>query len=371
MLSGLSRVLLGVGILGASIVCVLGGTIQPLWAAPLSPGDTIRVVVNPDGSDFSGLYLVGPDGNLDLPYLPPLPAAGEEASQVQADLAQLLVNQQLFRAGQLQVAVTVVRWAPIRVAVAGAVFYPGQVLINEPSSTQGQYQTLPPPSQVSGAYASDRYLTAAILAAGGVTPYADVHHIELIRAGHIKTFDLSGAFTGQPVPQVPLEARDQIFVPTLNTFQDDLVRPSDITLSGVRVFLSNLTVPATSNSGSAINAQSTGFSYGSRFSQAVVSANCTGGTPGTNAGRRAVLVHTDRLTGKITYTDRSIQSLIHDHKDDDTGNPFLMEGDGVACYDSRVSTIRDVFRALGDILNPFDILRNIITPNSSNSAPLF
>ena len=82
------------------------------------------------------------------------------------------------------------------------------------------------------------------------------------------------------------------------------------------------------------------------------SLNCAGGTDITNAKRRAILVRTNRLTGETTYLERGVEELIRDsHNNDD--NPFLMPRDGVACYDSLVTNTHDIFKIIGDIINPF------------------
>ncbi|MGL6343765.1 MAG: polysaccharide biosynthesis/export family protein, partial [Waterburya sp.] len=89
-----------------------------------------------------------------------------------------------------------------------------------------------------------------------------------------------------------------------------------------------------------------------------ISVNCAGGTEVTNAHRHAVLVRVNRLTGETTHVDRSVEDLLRDsHNDKD--NPFLMPKDGVACYDSTVTNIRDIFKTLSDILNPFNLLEKL------------
>ncbi len=137
----------------------------------------------------------------------------------------------------------------------------------------------------------------------------------------------------------------QIIVPAAGRFQPELMRPSLITPPGIKVFVSNLTVPASSNSTSAVGNDEEGitFPYGARFSQAAIAINCAGGTKAINAHRKAVLVRVNRLTGETTYLDRSVEDLLHNsHNDED--NPFLMPRDGVACYDSTLTNTRDVLK---------------------------
>ncbi|BAB73993.1 polysaccharide biosynthesis/export family protein [Anabaena sp. FACHB-709] len=322
----------------------------PCLALPLSPGDRLKVSI-PEGQEFSGIFEVNLEGNLEIPYLPPLLVAGLEPGEVQMNLKTALIERGFFQPSFLQVSVNVVQWSPIVVFVSGSTFLPGRVMINELSP--GEKTQAPVP--VTGQYPPNRYLAAAIRDAGGVTPTADIKNVQLIRNGETRTIDLSGILTGEPFEDVPLIAGDRIIVPDSGKMNNDLVRPSQITPTGVKVFLSNLTVPATGNGASSISRDATSFHYGARFSHAVVGANCAGGTRGTNAGRKAILVTTDQLTGKTSYLERRVDDILM-RSTDDTNNPFLKANDSVACYDSRVVQFRDVIQT---ILSPIPILRDL------------
>ncbi|CAN1211941.1 Polysaccharide export protein [Tumidithrix helvetica PCC 7403] len=326
----------------------------PTNALPLSAGDRISITI-PFGEPFTGSYEVNLDGTLKLPYLKPLSVSGLEPTEVEQKLYTILTTERYFQPNFLRVSVAVLDWAPVQVVVSGAVYEPSRVLINQPNKDE---QRTPKLTFISGDYAPKRYLTSAIQGSGGITPYADIKNIQVFRGDREITIDLSGIFTGEPVQDLPLIAGDRVIVPTLDKFQNELMRPTQITPPGVKVLLSNLTVPATSNASASVNKDSTGFPYGARFSQAVVAANCAGGTPSTNANRRAVLVHTDRLTGKTYTYDRSIEELLRDSTDN-TNNPFLQSDDGVACYDSSVSDVRDITRSILDFINPFAAIINL------------
>jgi polysaccharide biosynthesis/export protein len=323
----------------------------PAWSLPLSPGDRLKIAI-PEGELFQGIYEVNLDGTLKIPYLSSIPVAGLEPSQVEKVLKQEFIKAELFNPEFVQVSVQVNEWAAIQVSVAGATFQPGRVIINQRSP-----EDLANGIQASGDYPPQRFLTAALQSAGGIMPNADVKNIQLIRNGQKTTFDFSGVFNGETVAEVPLIAGDQIIVPDVGHFQNELVRPSQITIPGLRVFLSNLTQPSTSNSSSSIDKDSSAFVYGSRFSQAVVAANCAGGSA-QNAKRRAVLVRTDRMTGETMAIDRPVEDLLRATNNDET-NPFLMPDDGVACYDSKTTNLRGVAQALGEIFSPFSLLFNL------------
>lgn len=321
-------------------------------ALPLSPGDRLEVSI-PKEAYFSRVYEVNEEGNLEIPYLGVMSVAGLEPAHVEDKLAYALVHKGFFPPNTLQMTIQVIEWSPITVHVAGELFQPGAMQINLPYYPE-ESAVSPDANQITGEFPYRRYLTDALEAAGGVLPTANVKEIRLIRDGKERIFDLSGALTGEPLNNIPLIAGDRIIVPAAERFQAELVRPSAITRPGIKVFVSNLTVPSTSNATSSINNMEEGitFPYGARMSQAVIATNCAGGTKATNADRKAILVRVDRLTGETTHMERDVEDLLRDsHNNDD--NPLLMPKDGVACYDSGVTNTRDIFQLLGDIINPF------------------
>lgn len=331
---------------------------QPLEAIPLSPGDRIRLLI-PEGELFNGVYEVNTDGTISIPYLAPVPVVGLELTNIQELIKTQLISKKYFQPEFLQISVTPLALAPIAVNVSGETFQTGRVLINNRSAEVRAQQL----TQTSGDYAPDRFLTSALRGAGGVTPTADITKISIIRQNKQLTVDLSGIFNGEPVEDIPLIAGDTIIVPKRDTIDPRIVRPSQITPPGITVFLSNLTVPASSNSSSAIGKDASSFPYGSRFSQAVFAANCVGGNTPTNAPRRAVLVRTDRPSGETVAIDRSVEDLIRNSKDQ-IANPFLMPQDSIACYDSTVTEVRGILEFVGDILNPIKLIRDIFGGSS-------
>jgi polysaccharide biosynthesis/export protein len=316
-------------------------------ALPLSPGDRIKISI-PEGDLFNGTYEVNLDGTLNLPYLQPMSIAGLEPTEVEKNVTSALVTNQLFNPSFARTTVQVVEWAPIQVNVAGAAFQPGRVLINE-RSPEARAQK----NQASGDYPPDRFLSAAIRSAGGVLPNADIQSVKLIRKGREQTYDLTSIFKGESFDDVPLMAGDRIVIPNLAEANNELVRPSQITLQNVKVFLSNLAQA----SNAPTSKDPTVFVYGSRFTQAVIAAGCAGGNI-TNSKRRAVLVRTDRMTGQTQVVDRPVEELLR-KPNDDTANPYLMPDDGIACYDSKTTNVRGVAEALSTIFSPFSLLFNL------------
>ncbi|MBE9009889.1 polysaccharide export protein [Pseudanabaenaceae cyanobacterium LEGE 13415] len=326
----------------------------PSWSLPLSPGDRIKLTI-PEGELFNGTYEVNLDGTLNIPHLQPIKVAGLEPPEIEQTLTTAFINNKLFNPAFIQTSVQVVEWAPIQVNVSGATFQTGRILINQRTPDARSRIT-----QASGDYSPERFLTAAIRAAGGVMPNADIQNVQLIRNGKARSIDLSGVLEGDNFNDVPLMAGDRIVVPDAGKFQNQLVRPSQITIEGVRIFLSNLTQPAAGNAGNAsagISRDATAFKYGSRLSQAVIAGNCAGGSV-SNSRRRAVLVRTDRMTGKTQVVDRAIEDLLR-NSTEDTNNPLLLPDDGIACYDSKSTNLRGVAETLSTIFSPFTLLFNL------------
>jgi polysaccharide biosynthesis/export protein len=326
----------------------------PSFALPLSPGDRVKISI-PEGAEFSGIFEVNLEGNLEIPYLNSLPVVGLEPEQVEENLTTALVDGAFFKRSFLQVSLKVVQWGPVEVFVSGATFLPGRVFINEPSPAEKTQ----PPLLVAGQYPPNRYLAAAIRDAGGVKPNADIKNIQLVRDGETRTIDLSGMLTGEPFTDIALIAGDRIIVPDAGKIDNGLMRSSPITPGGVKVFLSNLTVPAPGNAISDIGKDSSSLTYGSRLSHAVAAANCAGGTRGTNAERQALLVTTEQLTGKTSYLKRQVNDILT-NSTNDLNNPFLQSNDIVVCYDSKVVEFRDVIQSIiSPIISPINFLRDL------------
>lgn len=321
---------------------------------PLSIGDRVQVHVT-EGEEVSGVYEIGLGGGFTVPFLGFVEAHGLTTQELEDHLSDLLINQRIFRPGAVYLSVTVQEWSQVDVFVSGATFDPGRVTINRQNAEFRNFQQ----AHVSGDYAKDRLLSTALVAAGGVRPDADISRIQVVRSGEVSTVDLSGLFDGRQAEDMPLAAGDQIIVPSTGYFDGRLVRRSQLTPPGIRIFISTLIVRATHNSAAAIDEHATSVPYGTRFLRGLVSSNCVGGTQLTNAGRRAILISTNPITGRTEVIERSIQQLVSDPDRDDI-NPYLMPGDGIACYDSDVTNFREVLATVTETILPFAALKTLL-----------
>ncbi len=326
--------------------------VLPRWSdlrPPLSPGDRLKVSVH-NGEDFSGLFEVDIDGTINIPYLPSLQVAGNGVEDAKETICAALVAARLFRPERVWVSARVQQWAPVQVHVSGAVFNSGMVTVNVRNSEERAQKS----TQDSGDFPPDRMLPAALRTAGGVRPDAAVDRIILIRNGKKQIINLAGIIDGVPIPHVPLMTGDSIVVPTTGRMSRKLLVPSVITTPGIRIFLSNLTVPAEGNAISAIGKNATSLPYGSRLINALTSANCFGGTQTTNASRHAVLVRTNPLNDKQEVETRSFQELLT-APDNEKINVFLMPNDSIGCYDSGFTNIRDIAKMIYELVLPFSL----------------
>ena len=331
------------------------GVLKQYRHLPLSPGDLVNIEIS-EGEEFSGKYIVNHNGMLTLPYMPPLQVNGYDIFQVEERLKLHLIMNEIFRPQGLKASVRPLEWAAIQVYVKGAVFNPGRQLIN-------QRKPDAPERAMYGQYPAKRYLSEAIRSASGARPDADLEKVILVRHGWKTTVDLSGIFDGGATIDMPLIAGDQVVVPTKKCFQPELVRPSQITPKGIRMFISNLIQPAPGNAATANGKYSSNVPYGTRLLQAAVSGNCVGGIQLTNATRKVILVSQNPLTGQSEVIERSIEALMRG-SDRDKVNPYILPNDAIACYDSNVTNARDIASFISEVANPIKLFWPSLIPGS-------
>jgi protein involved in polysaccharide export with SLBB domain len=316
----------------------------------LSPGDLLDVQLE-NGEGFNGNYVIDNGGLIKIPFIGTIEAAGDTTNSLETRIEMALIRAQIFQAASATVTIHVLNWSSIEIGVAGAVFEPGTVLINNklPSSLSDKHVN------ASGDYSTTRLMSEAIRAASGIRPDAKLDQIILLRNGWQIQVDLTGMLTGGAVKDYPLVAGDRIIVPSTGCFQPNLVRPSQITPKGFRVFMSNLIDSSGDNSSAGIGRYATSLPYGTRLLQGAISANCVGGKAWTNAPRRVVLASKNPITGETQVIERSVEDLIRMPNQSET-NPYLMPNDAIACYDSTVTNFRDIAGTLADILIPIKLL---------------
>ena len=317
---------------------------------PLSPGDMVDIAME-NGDGFNGRYVLDNSGLLLMPIIEPIQGAGLSVELLAKEIELALVRKQIFRPATAMVSVKVIHLASIEVPVTGAVFQPGRTSING----KNDYSKTGERIEAFGDFSNKRTLSEALRAASGVRPDAKIDQVILVRGGWQIEVDMTGILSGQAVNDIPLIAGDQLIVPSTGCFQPHLVRPSQITPKGFRVFMSNLIDSSLSNSSAAVGRYSTNLPYGTRLLQAAVSANCVGGKEWTNASRKIVLASVNPITLQTQVVERSVEQLMRGSNRESI-NPYLMPNDALACYDSSVTNMRDVARTLFDIVSPLALI---------------
>ncbi|NDW32430.1 polysaccharide biosynthesis/export family protein [Salipiger sp. PrR007] len=306
----------------------------------LTRGDLLDIRVEQDET-FNGSYEVSRDGTIRLPFLDAIPAQGRTVDEIEDRLAAALIAEE-FYGDRPRISVRVLDLAPVSVGVSGAVFEPHRIEVGALGADQRDGVRI----SAMGASTEARNLSAALRAAGGVRPDADISAIELRRGGQLYKLDMRGVFEGENVVDVMLVTGDEIRVPSRQCFQEDLMRPSPISPPGVSLYLSNLTQPASSNAQSAVGREVREVPWGTRYMQAVVDTNCVGGPRATSADRSAVLFSRNPVTGVSAVIERNIEDLLR-RADRDDYDPYLLPGDSIACYDSTVTNLTEVAKLLG------------------------
>ncbi|MEP3346657.1 MAG: polysaccharide biosynthesis/export family protein [Litoreibacter sp.] len=312
----------------------------PLLGEKLSRNDLVQVTIEGD-EVLSGTFVISRDGDLKLPYLAPVRAQGRSTQQIETDLSAALISAQYYDAAP-RLTVRISDFASVTVGVKGAVFEPHAVQVGGMRGDEmdrGRQGAM-------GASTEARNLSAALRAAGGIRPDADLSAVELHRQGQVYRMDLRGVFDGTDPTDIMMLTGDEIIVKSRQCFQDDLMRPSPISPPGVSLFLSNLTQPATGNAISAIGRDVREVPYGTRYMQAVVDTNCVGGVKTTNANRSAILFSRNPITGVSLVIERNIEKLLR-RGDRDDYDPYVLPGDSIACYDSKVISVAEIGRVMG------------------------
>lgn len=321
-------------------------TLGALGAADhlLAPGDRVLVDVLGDPDGLSGTYTVDANGTIALGTIAPVSAEALRPDQFEQALRSALVSEGLVRPLSSAVRVRLAEASGVSVSVSGAVFQSGQVRPGErsPEARVGQKE-----GELSGDANPSRTVSAAIRAAGGVRPDADIGSVYLVRGNRFAAIDMTGLLQGHRVSDPVVTSGDQIIVPTTSCFREELVRPSPLTQLGIKVHMSNLTRSANNNAGAGIGEKTGSLPYGTRLLQGLVAMNCVGGSY-MQSDRRAILISRNPRNGQSIVIERDIEKLVRSANRDDA-DPYLMPGDALACYDSRWTNFREALGLVGDV----------------------
>ena len=68
-----------------------------------------------------------------------------------------------------------------------------------------------------------------------------------------------------------------------------------------------------------------------------------------------MLVRTDPISGQAQALERPIRELLRSPAEMAV-HPYVMPNDSIACYDSGVTNLREIARAIADVLLPIVLL---------------
>ena len=154
----------------------------------LSPGDVVKLTF-PGAADFNQTQKIRADGNITLPIVGEVRAAGKTLTQFQSELVQLY-KAQLTNSDVL----VTLESALIQVYITGAVGHPGKIAFERPTT-----------------------ILQAIMEAGGPTEFGSLANVKIVRleGGQQRTFslDLRSTMAGATTRAAYVKDGDVISVP--------------------------------------------------------------------------------------------------------------------------------------------------------------
>lgn len=177
----------------------------------LRPGDAVKIAVFRD-TELTGEYLIDSRGQLQIPGLGVIQAAGLDPDQLKTSIRQALIQ---LGTTNPQIAVQPL----VRVSVLGEVRNPALYPV-DPGISLIQLLTI----------------------AGGPTPQANLRKTRVVREGHVFEVDLESALTGSASGRIVLYSNDVVVVPKKTGFTRETLQ---ILLSLTTVALSIATFAVT------------------------------------------------------------------------------------------------------------------------------
>lgn len=158
---------------------------------PLGPGDELELEVVGEAT-MSGIFRVGPDGAVEVPFAGRVPVAGFTVEEASRALTAHLGSTVLRRP---QVVLRVARAASREVEVSGGVSKPGMYPLADGVVT----------------------VRALVVRAGGLVDLsvtrAEIHRDGVNGTRSVLEVDLERIYNGEPSADVPLQPRDRLYVP--------------------------------------------------------------------------------------------------------------------------------------------------------------
>lgn len=305
----------------------------------LKPGDEVQLTVL-GFPDLSGPQTILADGTLQIPLVGSLAVEGLTPSQVVEKLTVALGPY----VRRPQVGLTLLNIRPLQISVTGEVRRPGAHILTVPDSEDGDDDSTPDELQT---------LSYALIAAGGVTPDADLRNIIVRRQLSPSEADLLGdrdhykeirvdlwslIQEGDLASDVRIYHDDEIVVPTASLVTTEQEQLLSSTLAPVSV--------SVQVAGEVLRPGQLNLAANADVSTAVIAAG--GFTEDANEEQIALL----RMSSEGRLEQQAFTF-------GETSTP-LREGDVIVVDAKAQRDVRTVFELFGTLLNPLSTLLNLL-----------
>ena len=301
----------------------------------ISAGDEVELSISED-EIFSRNYIISKDGYIEIPYINKIYVNGLTTKEASNSIKNEFVKSNIFRPHKFSLSILIRRQGPISVAVSGEVFNEGIKTINKNKaimkSGDSEFTIYETDSD-----SLNRYLSNALKLAKGVTPYADLSKIEIMRNGELLVHDITGLMTGSSAKDIELINGDIIYVPSTNKFNKLYAKESALTLDQIDVYIASNTVK-----------EKITIPYGLSLSHIMPSTGCIDSNKTLSLMRSMILIRGSDSKNRYLNQEESIKKIVNSN--DNMVNIRLQPNDIIICSNSLWDKISSGLLKISDVV---------------------
>jgi polysaccharide export outer membrane protein len=301
----------------------------------ISAGDEVELSISED-EIFSRNYIISKDGYIKIPYINKIYVNGLTTKEASNSIKNEFVKSNIFRPHKFSLSILIRRQGPISVAVSGEVFNEGIKTINKNKaimkSGDSEFTIYETDSD-----SLNRYLSNALKLAKGVTPYADLSKIEIMRNGELLVHDITGLMTGSSAQDIELINGDIIYVPSTNKFNKLYAKESALTLDQIDVYIASNTVK-----------EKITIPYGLSLSHIMPSTGCIDSNKTLSLMRSMILIRGSDSKNRYLNQEKSIRKIVNSN--DNMVNIRLQPNDIIICSNSLWDKISSGVLKISDVV---------------------
>ena len=301
----------------------------------ISAGDEVELSISED-EIFSRNYIISKDGYIEIPYINKIYVNGLTTKEASNSIKNEFVKSNIFRPHKFSLSILIRRQGPISVAVSGEVFNEGIKTINKNKaimkSGDSEFTIYETDSD-----SLNRYLSNALKLAKGVTPYADLSKIEIMRNGELLVHDITGLMTGSSAKDIELINGDIIYVPSTNKFNKLYAKESALTLDQIDVYIASNTVK-----------EKITIPYGLSLSHIMPSTGCIDSNKTLSLMRSMILIRGSNSKNRYLNQEESIKKIVNSN--DNMVNIRLQPNDIIICSNSLWDKISSGLLKISDVV---------------------